>query len=172
MISTMDRELAALRTGQKVVEPRGSSGKESTSVKHLIATIEKQVKSDFSTPPSSPSIMSQEGSSRRNSTESMISVGSVLSETSPSIGLDRRTSTPADSPFKSVLRRTPESRLSESRSPLSHRHTITNIMLDKEEKKALSPSTASKTVAEVDGGGKKLTGILSNKSSVRKSSIR
>ena len=171
MISTMGRELAALRSGQKLTESHFSNGKESTSVKNLIAAIEKQVKDDRGTPPLSPSISVQDESSRRNSVESTISISSMKSETSPKIVLDRRTSAPVDSPYKIPSRRTGETRLSESRSPLSHRHTITNIILEEKDDKQ-TPLSSVKGSVETDGSGKKLTGILSHKSSLWKTSLR
>ena len=162
MISTMGRELAALRSGQKLTDSHFSSGKDSTSVKNLIAAIEKQVKGDRGTPPLSPAISGQDGSSRRNSVESTISISSVKSDSSPKIVLDRRTSAPVESPYKVPSRRTGEARLSESRSPLSHRHTITNFLLEKDEKQV--QMSGVKGAGESEGSGKKLTGILSHKS--------
>ena len=121
VISTVDRELAIIRQGQ------GNGSSPCLSVKNLIHSIEKQVKTS-STPPMSPmsptSIAGMSMGSRRNSTDSIVSTtSSILSDASPKHPLDRRSSVPNE--LKGVLKKTPESK---DRTPI--RHTMADIIYD------------------------------------------
>ncbi len=161
VINTMDRELVALRGGRKVSDPFGN---QSQSVKNLIASIEQSVKTG--TPPLSP-IIASECSSRRNSMDSTISLSSLKSESPTKSGVDRRGSMPVESQYKSLKR---SSDHKEQRPPLSHRHTITNIIYDKappvvDDTKVSPPGRADTP----DSGKKPFSGILSSQSSKRKS---
>lgn len=156
--------LTGLRAAsRKVSDPWGQQ--QSQSVKNLIASIEHQVKSDRCTPPTSPGMVS-ETSSRRNSSDSSVSNGTKM-ESPSKPAVERRGSVPVDTSahLRSALKKTPETK--EARSPLSHRHSMTNIIYDKApptvEEAKLSPPGRS----ESDGGKKPITGI---KSALRKSS--
>ncbi len=172
VISSVDRELAVLRHGRKLSDPWGGNAS-SSSVKHLIHTIEEQVKHKSPLSPGiplSPRFTSPECSVSSPRRSSVDSISSIKSEVTPP---SKRNTVPTETTpsLKSVLRRQSDGK---ERSPLGHRHTISNIILDKSPladagKKAGSPSS-SKAGAEVDtGSGKK--GILANKSTKRKTSL-
>ena len=155
VISTVDKELQALRHGRKISDVKGGN---QSSVKNLIASIECQVKVKGTTPPVSPSIGSNE-SSRRNSTESVLSITKENVLATP----DRRSSTPAESEFKSLLRKQPQ----ENRAPLNHRHTVSTYLLDNSSIPTMTnpePTKATTPVkAESETVKKPQKSILSNK---------
>ena len=133
------------------------------------------------TPPLSPSTLTSQNTSRRSSIDSTVSTGSNRSmggesPTKPEQKFDRRSSVPADMHLKSLLRK-PNNENKDSRQPLAHRHTVGNIIYEKappmKEETRLSPPGGKQDNA--DGVLKTKTalkGILSDKSSTRKNSIR
>jgi len=154
-LSPLDRELQSIRHTRKMSEP--NSANQNLCVKNIIASIEHQggvqtsiellhrklqVKTERGhTPPTSPAITST-CSSRRNSMDSPVSLSGSITDSpgkSQTTAFDRRSSMPAESHLKSVLRKPNEVKESRS-SPLhTHRHTITNIIYDKVPGTRVSP---------------------------------
>ena len=165
MMSTVDRELANLRQGI-IKKPGGivdgkSGPNQAISVKNLIATIEDQAK--VKSPPGSPLGLPVGGPSpvRRDSSDSSVSISSIKSDLSSKL--------PPDSPSASKLLKRPSD--AKERTPITHRHTVANIIYESpvtDDAKGVAPP---KTEPEA-GGKKPLTSILSNKSALRRTSIR
>ena len=126
------------------------------------------------TPPLSPSTLTSQSSSRRNSIDSTCSSKSSESPTKAE-KIERRSSVPADMHLKSVLRKS-SSDTKEPRQPLAHRHTVSNIIYEKappiKEETRLSPPGGKADTTDVNATKKQLKSILSDKSSNRKNSIK
>ena len=153
MMSTFDHDLALLTCGRTLSGPEAKA----TSVKNLIATIEKQVKTDMGTPPESPA----HTGSRRNSADSNVSLGSFKSDVSPKPLPSRHGSLTSSTGMHKVD--TKDARV------FTHRHTLANIIYESaavtDDTKAVSPSGSS------GDGGKmsRASSIRSTKSVLRRS---
>ena len=164
VLSTVDRELAFLRQGKQLNDPR--SGNQNLPVKKIIATIEEQGKVD-ETLPTSPSCLDDASPIRRGSSDSLVSISSIKSELSSRSSLDRQGSVP-ESQLKSVLRRSSDGK---ERPQMSHRHTISNIIYDSAPVTDDAKVTTPGGFSDSDSPSKKpLTSILSNKGSMRRTS--
>ncbi|KAI0223250.1 Cytospin-A [Lamellibrachia satsuma] len=131
MLSSFDHDLAMLTCSHTLSGPEAKA----TSVKNLIATIEKQVKSDMGTPPESPA----HTGSRRNSADSNVSLGSFKSDASPKGLPIRHGSLTSATALHKVD--------SKDSRAFSHRHTLANIIYESapvtDDTKAVSPSSSS-----------------------------
>lgn len=181
VLSTVDRELAVRRQDRLLSggDPKASS----LSVKHLISSIEEQVKNEAVSVPVSPSV-SNPIMLRRDSTDGSKSLSNTKpTDLSPRITTQRQLSSPStESSLKSIIRR-PNIDTKETRVG-SHRHTISNIIMDSvtvtdDDKQAVAESRAPSTKAGentndgarkpvTEGARKPLTGILTNKAVVRR----
>eukprot|EP00914_Ancora_sagittata_P000871 GHVO01002296.1.p1 GENE.GHVO01002296.1~~GHVO01002296.1.p1 ORF type:complete len:1070 (-),score=175.65 GHVO01002296.1:379-3588(-) len=172
VLSSVDRELTAIRQGRKVSDPRG--GNPSLSVKHIINSIE--LTSARSPGPQSP-LSPTDASPRRNSESSTDSkLDSPVMTLRPA--LDRSTSAPApEGVIKGVLKRS-STEGKENRPAGGYRHSISDIILETpptpEEKlcnklPATSPNSLKLPDADNITPKKPLTGILANKKKSNKS---
>ena len=165
VLSTVDRELAVRRQGRLSADSKGLAP--SLSVRHLITSIEDQVKNERDTipPPSSPLV----GTPRRDSQDG----SSKLAAGSNKLLVARQNSSPvSETNLKKLLRRS-AGEPKENRPSPNHRHTISEMMLQgptvtDDAKQAVAESVAPPVANkdnQVDSTRKPLTGILTNKSS-------
>lgn len=167
MMSSVDRELTVLRSGQR----RHSSSKEgqqNLSVKNLIRSIEDQVKGG------GQSKSSSQNSSRRGSMDSSTS-SSLSPKTeaikSPSVDL-RRTSSPASTGI-SILKKTPEP-TKDRKTPI-HRHSVASVIYENSRTPVTDdakskPSTSTRSETDGPKHNPAITSILSTNH--RRNSIR
>ena len=133
------------------------------------------------TPPLSPSTLTSQNTSRRSSIDSTVSTSSGRSlggdsPTKPEQKFDRRSSVPADMHLKSLLRK-PNTENKDNRQPLAHRHAGSNIIYEKalpmkEETRLSPPGGKPDNTDGVTKTKSTLKGILSDKSTTRKNSIK
>lgn len=170
VLSSVDRELAVRRQGRLLNDSKGLTP--SLSVKHIISTIEEQVKNETLSPQASNPVLL-----RHDSTDGVKVLADQKSSDLPSrITIQRQSSTSSsESSLKSAIRRT-NNESKDVRLPSRH-HTISNIIVESatvtdDDKQAVADSARAPSALAGDNSTDALrmprAGILLNKNLPRR----